>query len=79
MVMVNKDRGWETWLVGNLGLLVKDLFPPVSALQTPGVRGVGHDNAAGDMPRVERLKSRLRIHVGSLVPQLNSQLLAIDL
>ena len=78
MVVVDEDGCGHRRLIRHLRLLIEHLFPPVCLLQGLWIRSVCHDNASGYMPGVQRLESRLWIHIGPLVPQLHSHFLSVD-
>ena len=66
--MINKNGGRDRRFIRNAGLFVKLSFPTVSSFQGLRVGGVGHDDAPGDMPCVQRLECRGGVDVRALIP-----------
>ena len=79
MVMVNEYGRWYRWFIRNLGLFVKNFLPTKSPFKRLGIGGARNNDAAGYVTGVQWLEGRLRIHVGPLIPELNSHSFPINL
>ena len=77
MVMVDEKCRRDRRLVRSLCLLVEETFPPMRQLEGARIASVGHDDAARNVASVERLESSLRVHIRTLVPQLDAELLSV--
>lgn len=62
-VVIYKYRRWNRRLIWDLCFLLKHLFPFMSTLQRLWIGCIGNDYASCHVPCVQRLKSRLRIHI----------------
>lgn len=77
-IVVDENGRRNRRLIGNAGLLVELSLPAVSPFKRLRIRSIGHDDAAGDVPRVQGLEGGGGVHVCALVPQLHPDLLAVD-
>lgn len=79
MIMIYEEGAWKTWFVRQLCSFVKFLLPFKGVLNRLWIGSVTNYDASRHMSNVERLESRLSIEIGTLVPELCSNLLAIEI
>jgi hypothetical protein len=77
--MVDKESAGVTWLIRNLGGLIKNLLPIRSLFYCLKIHGVGHNDAASSMPGKERLENTLRVFGKPLIPELKPCFLPSDI
>jgi len=79
IVMVNEEASWHIRLIWYLCFLIKVVLPSLRTLHRLRICRVSNNDTTRNISNIERLKSRRGTHVWSLVPELHSNFLAINL